>query len=97
MPHSSRRESGRADHNAFMAGFYAALRTELAAAWICATAPLKTLFESVLRDGIPPPTTLQGLPPGQFPPLDDLKDELIGQAERPTATGRLTWPSNSNR
>jgi hypothetical protein len=66
-----------------MAGFYDALRAELAAAWFCTTAPLKRLFESVVRDGIPPPTSVQGLPPGQFPPIDAIKDELFGLNLRP--------------
>jgi hypothetical protein len=66
-----------------------ALREELAIAWIRATSPLRRLFERLIRDGIPPPTTFQGLPPGQFPPIDAIKDELFGRTDGPRAGSSL--------
>lgn len=55
------------------------LMAEWALAWAWAVAPLKRLFRAAVRDGIRPPTTFEGLPPGQFPPVDAIKDELLGR------------------
>ena len=83
MSHSSRSRSHPdprfSRRSAPARDFHGAVRAELAMVWIWATAPLKRLFMSVIKDGIPPPTTMQGLPPGQFPPIDAIRDELFGR------------------
>jgi hypothetical protein len=84
--------------------YYRAVRADLAMIWVWAIAPLKWLFEAAIRDGIPPPVTFQGLPPGQFPPIDAIKDELFGagpvrggaQPFRRNVAPRVRIPSRSD-
>lgn len=80
MSHSPRGRADPARRQPQISTLLGALQTELVMAWRWATFPLKRLFESAIRDGIPPPTTFEGLPPGQFPPIDAIKDELFGSS-----------------
>jgi hypothetical protein len=84
MSHSSRGRSdpARRQPQTSPGNFLGALQAELVMAWRWAVFPLKRLFESAIRDGIPPPTTFEGLPPGQFPPIEAIKDELFGSSRR---------------
>ena len=59
-----------------------ALMDEWALAWTWAAAPVERLIRAAIRDGIRPPTSIEGLPPGQFPPIDALEDELFGRPAR---------------
>lgn len=76
----------RPTRSAQAAGFYGALREEFALAWIWASSVFRNLLERVIRDGIPPSRTFQGLPSGQFPPIEAIKDELFGRTGRERAT-----------
>jgi len=90
MSHSSRTEpqDSRRARPGPLGDYYRAVRADLAAAWVWAVAPLKWLFEATVRDGIPPPTTFEGLPPGQFPPIDAIKDELLGRTGHDRSAAR---------
>jgi hypothetical protein len=55
------------------------LMAEWALAWAWAADPVRRLFRAAIREGIRPPTSFDGLPPGQFPPIDAIKDELFGR------------------
>lgn len=83
MSHSSRnRPQNHRPDPASPGAFLQTSLDELTMAWRWAVAPLNRLFEAVIRDGIRPPTTFEGLPPGQFPPIDAFKDELFGRPDR---------------
>jgi len=84
MAHASPHRSGptRSAHDGPFANFHHALLEELQMARLWAASLLRRLFEATIRDGIPPPTTFEGLPPGQFPPIDAIKDELFGRPAR---------------
>ncbi len=83
MPHSSHgNQRHRSTHRAPPADWAGALTAELAFARAWVVARLEALFEALVREGINPPTTFEGLPPGQFPPIDAIKDELFGRHDR---------------
>jgi hypothetical protein len=83
MPHSSRGNQHHPwRHRAPTSDWVGALTAPVISAWAWAVRQLKALFEALVREGIDPPTTFEGFPPGQFPPIDAIKDELFGRSDR---------------
>jgi hypothetical protein len=59
-----------------VASLYRGLSTEATLILAWAFAPVRRFLETLLREGARPPTIFPGLPPGQFPPIGALRDEL---------------------
>ena len=79
-----------------IASLYRGLSTEVAMILIWAFSPMRRFLETLLREGVRPPTIFPGLPPGQFPPIGALRDELRPHAEDdragPAVFDQARWP-----